>query len=75
MTHYVVLQEVPDGKSATFVYVANAEARSAQAALQAVFNAQHEDIQTESGRYVAIPARSFRPVTVKVETKTALRFS
>ncbi len=46
------------------------EARSAKAAVQsALLNS------TEGGTFVAVPARSFRPVTVKVETKTALKFS
>lgn len=44
-------------------------ARSARSAIQAVV------AQDGAGEYVAIPYRSWKPVTVTVETKTALKFS
>ena len=45
------------------------KARSAQAAVSVTA------AELGEGEYVAVPARSWRPVSVKVETKTALRFS
>ena len=47
------------------------EARSAKAAI----SKSVEDKQVQEGQYVAVPIRSWRPVTVKVETETRLKFS
>ncbi len=46
-------------------------ARSAKAAIQTHL----DSTPAADGTYAAVPARSWKPVTVKVETKTALRFS
>ena len=71
MTEYVVLmqQSVDDGEA--FHIIAYEVARSARSAIQGALVGRED----ESGQYVAVPARSWKPVTVKVETKTALRFS
>jgi hypothetical protein len=51
-------------------------ARSPQGAIRACKDADSlPDRIKNTDIFVAIPRRSFRPVTVKVETKTALRFS
>lgn len=67
MSKYVVLAERSGG---WHVLNNSVEARSDHSAIRAVVGDQ-----TEGARFVAVPARSFRPVTVKVETKTALKFS
>ena len=43
------------------------QARSAHAAIRQALD------QEQSGTYVAIPARSFQPVTVTVQTQTVLK--
>ncbi len=52
-------------------FVDEIKARSAAAALRDVLI----PLDDAHGEFVAVPRRSFRPVTVKVETKTALKFS
>ena len=64
MTQYVVLKRESEG----WTPLRNSEARSAKAALTAV-------IDGKPGEYVAIPLRSWKPLKVEVETKTALKFS
>ncbi len=75
MTEYGILKAAsPTGEggeiSDDWTWVNTVSARSARAAIAA-----HLSVKNEGGVFVAIPSRSFRPVTVKVETKTALRFS
>jgi hypothetical protein len=80
MTEYVVLKENSDPlpedlqnyefNPRGFHVVHTVEARSATAAVRDWL----KDGETE-GTFVAVPARSWKPVTVKVETKTALKFS
>lgn len=48
--------------------------RSPKAAIRAYLELESTKDQGD-GQYVAVPLRSWRPVSVKVETKTALRFS
>lgn len=67
MTSYTVLkrdtrQEPHDD---TWVVVGSADATSSQAALRRVLALNNGGAD---GTYVAIPDRSFQPVTVKVET-------
>lgn len=85
MTEYLVLQSVPahpalpaeEGET-TYSFtedlgwraVGKVEARSAESAIRALLNGRET-----FGSFVAVPARSWKPVTVKVETKTALKFS
>lgn len=71
-TEYVVLWSEKGGEG--WIEADRVEARSAQAAIAAAV--QKGDVtDADADRFVAIPSRSFRPVTVKVETKTALKFS
>lgn len=65
-TLYHVLQEVDGPGGTTYVPVAaNVGARSTDDALR--------HIVKETGRYVAIPQRSFQPTAVTVETETVVR--
>lgn len=66
MTPYVVLVEHPREEGHWTVRVLEVEARSAE---QAVRLAAAE---IGAGQYVAVPARSWQPVTVKVETQTRM---
>ena len=67
MTEYVVLAK-KDGAWVQYEDVVRAS--SSRSALRGFLNGR-----TSNGEFVAIPARSWRPVTVQVETKTALKFS
>lgn len=69
-TEYVVLGLIEHEDGDGWFEHARVEERSAQAAVRSALDGIQED-----GTYVAVPARSWKPVTVKVETKTALRFS
>lgn len=69
MTEYVLLCKNDD--EVGWMEVRRVQARSATAAIREVA----AEYSPPSPAWVATPARSFRPVTVKVETKTALRFS
>lgn len=75
MTEYVILKRDQDGRWAELTERPNA--RSQQAALQSVFKSGEYTADVIDGHapYVAVPARSWKPVTVQVETKTALKFS
>jgi hypothetical protein len=64
MTKYLILKKNGDA----WKEVALAETASARAAIQAVVAKQSDS----SGEYVAIPARSWKPVPVTVEQ--ALKF-
>lgn len=70
-TEYVILaQDLPanksDGQGDGWLKVNKVTARSANEAVKAACGGK-------AGLYVAIPARSFQPVTVKVETKTTIK--
>lgn len=67
-TEYVVLAESGDK---TWKDVGRQTARSAKAAVAAHVTAA----KLNAGTFVAVPARSFDPITVKTETKTKLAFS
>lgn len=73
-TTYVVLRAEP--KSRDYTFLQNVQARSANEAVrQAILKTDGAAIGNSEGQfsYVAIPARSFKPVTVKVETKTTIK--
>jgi hypothetical protein len=72
MTEYLVLES--DGGEWSACLEGTVRARSAKGAIAKIL-AEREVTQNQSGQYVAVPYRSWKPVTVKVETKTALRFS
>lgn len=68
MTEYVVLVKNENGWSEA----KRISARSAKAAVTAHVSATPA---IEGGTFVAVPARSFEPITVKTETRTRLAFS
>ena len=69
MTEYMILRGVNnDG----WVIEKKVTARSAKSAVRELLNGAHHE--NEHGRYVAVPVRSWQPVTVTVETKTQLKF-
>lgn len=79
-TEYVVLENAGGEDGVGWHPIGSQEARSASSAIR-----QHLAKLTEgrdlsvlphgSPWYVAVPARSWKPVKVTVETKTALKFS
>lgn len=69
MTDYLILKSVEGG---TWEVVGSTEARSARSAIRSRVDGKAE---TQEGTYVAVPSRSWQPVKVAVETKTALKFS
>lgn len=74
MTEYLVL--VREKTSTYWVPIGNVSARSARSAIrERIDGAAQSDEYRGEGEYVAVPARSWQPVTVKTETKTQLRFS
>jgi hypothetical protein len=67
-TTYTVLQRVSDTESpvAAWRVVSNdVQAPSAEFAIRSTID--------DAGTYVAVPARSWKPVTVTTETKTVLK--
>jgi len=62
--YHVLKQKVGDGETYE-PFAANVTARSATEAIR--------QVTTEAGTYVAIPAKSFRPVKVTVHTETTIR--
>lgn len=75
MTEYLILRSV--GKSengeAHWEDITRETARSAQAAIRQA--AERLGADAPRNHFVAVPARSWKPVKVTVETKTALKFS
>lgn len=69
MTEYVVFRGKEDGWE---VFLPSVEAASGKAAVNVALK-QRSANGYESGTYVAVPARSWQPVKVQVET--ALKFS
>lgn len=65
MTAYVVLRR---NEAGYWSKVGEGTARSARVAVQ-----QAVDAELEQGEYVAVPARSWRPVSVTVQTETKIR--
>lgn len=73
MTKYVVLRAMEDHDNALWQKIAEAEGTSASAAIKAALGAGDYAAEFASGRFVAVPARSWDPV--KVEAKQAFSFS
>lgn len=72
MTKYIILWSANgDGEWAQIA--GHREGRSARSAIRDY--AESEESDHGEGYFAAIPLRSWRPVSVKVETKTALKFS
>jgi hypothetical protein len=76
MTQYIVFARIEDPTNdhpnewSQFTAI---HARSARSAISKAL--EGDDNTYKEGTFVAVPARSWRPVQVKVETKTALKFS
>lgn len=72
VTRYVVLwSEKGDGD-----WIQIAGLRDTRSAISAIRDyLENGNTEITSGYFVAVPARSWKPVTVKVETKTELKFS
>lgn len=66
MTDYIILKQNDDAldDNRDWAQVGEAKASSARRAVASLIAAE--------GEYVAIPARSFKPITVKVETTTKI---
>lgn len=71
MTEYVVLRQ----QEGEWEELHRCEARSATSAIRQLSETVIPDAPFAGGTYVAIPVRSFQPVTVKLETKQTLTFS
>lgn len=72
-TSYVVLEQMtqndgPEVTKATYRLLTTVEATNGNSAIR-------KAIANKPGTYIAIPARSFAPVTVKVETQTVVKLS
>jgi hypothetical protein len=67
-TEYVVVRnnETPEGAMATYTTVQKVRANSANDAIK-------KAAAGKEGVYIAIPARSFKPVKVTVHTETTIR--
>lgn len=73
MTVYVILHQDQPGPD--WEELGQTDARSQRAAIQQAIESPTGAPPKNGGRFQAVPARSWKPVTVKVETKTALKFS
>jgi len=71
MTEYLVLSRNGGGP---WSEKGRETARSAEAAIRQLIEKGEGDAVTYE-HFVAVPARSWKPVTVQMETKTALKFS
>lgn len=72
LTQYVILASSSAASNSSWSVVkAVQEARSSKAAVQAYL----DGIADKDGTYVAVPVRSWDPITVKTETTTRLVFS
>lgn len=71
MTEYLVLSRNGGGP---WTEKARVEARSAQSAIRTLIEKGEGEAVTHE-HFVAVPARSWKPVAVTVLTKTALKFS
>jgi len=67
MTEYYVFKHL---REEDYALVARVPARGATSAIRAYL-----DGSGDGGTYVAAPVRSWKPVKVQIETKTALKFS
>ena len=74
MTEYVVLKaEHPNPMH--WEPLGNVKARSAASAIRKHVDEDEQIKGDGGGLFVAVPARSWKPVRVAVETKTSLKFS
>lgn len=73
MTRYLVLR---NGPADSWKSEATIEARTAEEAIRRAITPKPDTETGEPhGTFVAVPARSWKPVKVKTETKTRITFS
>lgn len=72
MTQYILFAKQGDTENEWTQFTAII-ARSARSAIAKALEGDQNSYK--DGTFVAVPVRSWKPVTVKVETKTALKFS
>ena len=77
-TTYIVLRELEDaeGKTESWTIIGSHAAKSADGAIRAVMASHYpEGVRGSVGKWVAVPLRSWKPVTVTAETQTVLKLS
>lgn len=67
-TVYVILQARALGDDEVFVVITKREAANGNAAIRAHVNGLVKEEKAESGRFVAVPERSWDPQPVAIET-------
>lgn len=77
MTEYIILSRFGDDfDKDCWQAIGTVAARSAKSAIrERIDGVAQSSEHYGDGEYVAVPARSWQPVIVKTETKTALKFS
>jgi hypothetical protein len=77
MTEYVVFRKGSEDElwAESARYQARSSASAIRQHLEGAPSVDGKASGREAGVFVAVPARSWKPVTVKVETKTQLKFS
>ena len=75
MTEYMILRSTTSTEAGQSAWedVTRVTASSAHTAIRQA--AERVGADVPHNHFVAVPARSWKPVTVKVETKTQLKFS
>lgn len=68
-TTYIVLRN--EGEASGWQFITGASHQTAKSAADAIRQCAAQAV-TSGGTYVAVPQRSWKPVTVKAETKTIL---
>lgn len=74
MTEYLIFHA--SREDSTWTLIGQVQGRSARSAIrERLDGTAQSSAHYGDGTYVAVPARSWQPVSVKTETKTALKFS
>jgi len=74
VTEYIILHA--SNEDSTWKLIGQVQARSAQSAIrERIDGVAQSSAHYGDGTYVAVPVRSWQPVSVKTETKTQLRFT
>jgi hypothetical protein len=72
-TTYIVLRNIDTTGSPAWSWVADSKASTAERAIREVVQLVSDGGGSKDGSYIAVPARSWKPVTVTTETKTVLK--
>lgn len=75
MTRYVILRKIEVGDSVDWRHEGTVAASGAPTALREHLRVNSANGDRSGGVFVAVPVRSFKPVAVTSETKTAFKFS